>query len=124
MCEVTAAESQLEAFLDMNAIDALAMFMAERDAEVREATVRVAAAKQSRLRYESLLAQVERQKSARFEWGSCARFLTDLLEAAIARDCDTKYWDRKLEPVTYESWRKARVRKLRREISRRKSFAA
>jgi hypothetical protein len=122
--EVVAAEAQLEAFLDMSPVDALALFMVERDAEVREATWRIAAARQSRRRYEAMLAQAERQKSTLYEWPACCQFLVELLDAAIERDCDTRYWDRKLEPVTYDAWRKARVRKFRREISKRKSFVA
>lgn len=121
--EVSAAKEQLEAFLDMNPVAALAMFMSEREAETREAHQRLAAAKQARQRYEAMLAQVDRQKSTLFEWDNMRRFLIDALEAAIARDCNTRYWERKLEPMTYDAWRKARARKLRREISRRKSFS-
>lgn len=110
------AEAELSRFLAMTELERRELHAKEHAKNIEYAERQILEKQAERTRYEAMLEKAREFKSPSTEHDGYAKFLVTQLTESIDFDCDTSYYDKLKQPVSFNFWKAEKLRKLRRDI--------
>lgn len=111
------AERELAAFAAMSSDDRRALYDEETKLRIARAKEGIEARKTQRERYESMLAKAKAFRAPTAYHEGYAAFLVSQLEESIKFDCSGDYYEKELQPVSFEQWQSQKRAGLIRDMA-------